>query len=164
MLASITSANPKIDNYKFTTINPNLGVAMYDDKEITLADIPGLIEGAHAGVGLGIKFLKHVERCKTLLHLIDISEENLIKSYKQIRKELGEYSKELLRKKEIIVLNKVDLLSKEEARNKRKKFDEKLKKKVIELSTLDKQLISKLIFSYWHCYFSKSLSTIYVII
>ena len=144
LLASITSANPKIANYKFTTINPNLGVAMYDDKEITLADIPGLIEGAHTGVGLGIKFLKHVERCKTLLHLIDISEEDLIKSYKQIRKELGEYSKELLKKKEIIVLNKVDLLSKEDLKIKKSKFEEKLRKKIIELSTLDKKLISNL--------------------
>ena len=144
LLASITSANPKIANYKFTTLNPNLGVAMYDDKEITLADIPGLIEGAHTGVGLGIKFLKHVERCKTLLHLIDINEEDLVKSYKQIRKELGEYSRELLRKKEIIVLNKVDQLSKEEFKIKKKKFEEKLKKKIIELSTLDKKLISRL--------------------
>jgi len=144
LLASITSANPKIANYKFTTINPNLGVAMYDDKEITLADIPGLIEGAHAGVGLGIKFLKHVERCKTLLHLVDITEEDLIKSYKQIRKELGEYSRELLRKKEIIVLNKVDLLSKEEFKIKKKEFEEKMKKQIIELSTLDKKLISRL--------------------
>jgi len=144
LLASITSANPKIANYKFTTINPNLGVAMYDDKEITLADIPGLIEGAHNGVGLGIKFLKHVERCKTLLHLIDVTEEDLIKSYKQIRKELREYSRELLRKKEIIVLNKVDLLSKAEFKVKKKEFEEKLKKKIIELSTLDKKLISRL--------------------
>jgi len=144
LLASITSANPKIANYKFTTINPNLGVAMYDDKEITLADIPGLIEGAHTGVGLGIKFLKHVERCKTLLHLVDITEEDLIKSYKQIRKELGEYSRELLRKKEIIVLNKVDLLSKEEFKIKKKEFEEKMKKQIIELSTLDKKLISRL--------------------
>ena len=144
LLASITSANPKIANYKFTTINPNLGVAMYDDKEITLADIPGLIEGAHTGVGLGIKFLKHVERCKTLLHLIDVNEENLIKSYKQIRKELGEYSRELLRKKEIIVLNKVDLLSETEFKIKKKEFEEKLKKKIIKLSTLDKRLISSL--------------------
>jgi len=144
LLASITSANPKIANYKFTTINPNLGVAMYDNKEITLADIPGLIEGAHTGVGLGIKFLKHVERCKALLHLIDITEEDLIKSYKQIRKELGEYSKELLRKKEIIVLNKVDLLSKAEFKIKKKEFEEKLKKKITELSTLDKKLISSL--------------------
>tara|TARA_B100000989_G_scaffold296812_1_gene280878 strand:+ start:285 stop:1268 length:984 start_codon:yes stop_codon:yes gene_type:complete len=144
LLASITSANPKIADYKFTTINPNLGVAIYDDKEITLADIPGLIEGAHTGVGLGIKFLKHVERCKTLLHLIDISDEDLINSYKQIRKELGEYSKELLRKKEIIVLNKVDLLSKRVFKNKKKKFEEKLRKKAIELSTLDKGSISEL--------------------
>ena len=144
LLASMTSANPKIANYKFTTINPNLGVAMYDNKEITLADIPGLIEGAHTGVGLGIKFLKHVERCKTLLHLIDISEKDLIKSYKQIRKELGKYSKELLKKKEIIVLNKIDLLSKGDLKIKIKKFEEKLRKKIIELSTLDKKLISKL--------------------
>ena len=140
----MTSANPKIANYKFTTINPNLGVAIYDDKEITLADIPGLIEGAHTGVGLGIKFLKHVERCKTLLHLIDISNDDLIKSYKQIRRELGEYSKELLRKKEIIVLNKIDLLSKEDLKIKKKKFEEKLRKKIVELSTLDKKLINKL--------------------
>ena len=144
LLGSMTSANPKIANYKFTTINPNLGVAIYDDKEITLADIPGLIEGAHTGVGLGIKFLKHVERCKTLLHLIDISNDDLIKSYKQIRRELGEYSKELLRKKEIIVLNKIDLLSKEDLKIKKKKFEEKLRKKIIELSTLDKKLINKL--------------------
>ena len=144
LLGSMTSANPKIANYKFTTINPNLGVAIYDDKEITLADIPGLIEGAHTGVGLGIKFLKHVERCKTLLHLIDVSDDDLIKSYKQIRRELGEYSKELLRKKEIIVLNKIDLLSKEDLKIKKKKFEEKLKKKIIELSTLDKKLINKL--------------------
>jgi len=88
LLASVTSANPKIANYKFTTLNPNLGVTMYDDKEITLADIPGLIEGAHIGTGLGIKFLKHIERCKTLLHLIDITESDLVNSYNQVREEL----------------------------------------------------------------------------
>ena len=98
LLASITSATPKIANYKFTTINPNLGVALYDDKEITLADIPGIIEGAHSGSGLGIKFLKHIERCKTLLHLIDVKEDNLINIYKQIRNELKKYSKELIKK------------------------------------------------------------------
>ena len=85
LLAAITSATPKIANYKFTTLNPNLGVAVYDDKEITLADIPGLIEGAHEGVGLGIKFLKHIERCKSLLHMIDITEGDLKKSYSQVR-------------------------------------------------------------------------------
>ena len=67
LLAAVTSATPKIANYKFTTLNPNLGVMLYDDKEITLADIPGLIEGAHSGTGLGIKFLKHIERCKSIL-------------------------------------------------------------------------------------------------
>ena len=96
LLASMTSANPKIANYKFTTINPNLGVASYDDKEVTLADIPGLIEGAHTGTGLGIKFLKHIERCKTLLHLIDITEDDLFISYNQVRKELSKYSKDLV--------------------------------------------------------------------
>ena len=112
LLASMTSATPKIANYKFTTLNPNLGVAVYDDKEITLADIPGLIEGAHSGVGQGIKFLIHIERCKTLLHLIDINEEDLVSSYKQVRNELKSYGKELIKKKEIIVFNKIDLLQK----------------------------------------------------
>ena len=116
LLASMTSATPKIANYKFTTLNPNLGVAVYDDKEITLADIPGLIEGAHSGVGLGIKFLKHIERCKTLLHLIDINEEDLVSSYKQVRNELKSYGKELIKKKEIIVFNKIDLLQKKKYR------------------------------------------------
>ena len=91
MLAAITNATPKIANYKFTTLNPNLGVTIYDNKEITIADIPGLIEGAHIGVGLGIKFLKHIERCKTLLHLIDATEENIENLYKQVRNELGKY-------------------------------------------------------------------------
>ena len=95
LLASITSAKPKIANYKFTTLNPNLGVTRYDDKEITIADIPGLIENAHKGVGLGIKFLKHIERCKTLLHLIDVNEDNLVESYMQVRNELSKYSKNI---------------------------------------------------------------------
>ena len=144
LLASMTSARPKIANYKFTTLNPNLGVAMYDDKEITLADIPGLIEGAHAGVGLGIKFLKHIERCKTLLHLIDINEENLLENYKQVRNELKEYSKQLVKKEEIIVFNKIDLIDKKTLLNKKKDFEDKIKKKVHLLSTLDKASISKI--------------------
>mgnify|MGYP006257928499 FL=1 len=144
LLASITSANPKIANYKFTTLNPNLGVAVYDDKEITLADIPGLIEGAHKGVGLGTKFLKHIERCKTLLHLIDVTEEDLIRSYKQIRAELGKYSKSLLKKNEIIVLNKIDLIDKKNLDSKKKILSGKIKKKIYDLSTLDKSKISKI--------------------
>ena len=144
LLASITNANPKIANYKFTTLNPNLGVATYDDKEITIADIPGLIEGAHQGVGLGIKFLKHIERCKTLLHMIDVTDENLENSYKQIKNELKNYSKELLNKKEIIVLNKVDLLEKKIVEKIKKKFSKNKKSEVITLSTLEKKSVTNI--------------------
>ena len=142
LLASMTSANPKIANYKFTTINPNLGVASYDDKEITLADIPGLIEGAHKGTGLGIKFLKHIERCNTLLHLIDITENDLFVSYNQVRKELSKYGKDLAKKKEIVVLNKIDLVEEEEKVEKIKKLNSKLKKNIFLMSTMDKKSVS----------------------
>ena len=144
LLAAITSATPKIANYKFTTLNPNLGVAVYDDKEITLADIPGLIEGAHEGVGLGIKFLKHIERCKSLLHMIDITEEDLKKSYSQVRKELKNYSKDLLKKDEIVVLNKIDLLEDKEVKKIKDDFLKKYKVNLVTLSTLDKKSISKI--------------------
>ncbi len=144
LLASLTSANPKIANYKFTTLNPNLGVAMYDDKEITLADIPGLIEGAHTGTGLGIKFLKHIERCKTLLHLIDITEEDLVKSYKQVRNELKKYSKDLLKKEELIVFNKVDLITKDQINKKISIFKKKVDKNVLSMSTIDKKTVSNI--------------------
>ena len=144
LLAAITNANPKIANYKFTTLNPNLGVATYDNKEITLADIPGLIEGAHTGVGLGIKFLKHIERCKTLLHMIDITEENLEKSYNQIKEELGSYSKELLKKKEVIVVNKIDLLDKKTVEEIIKSFSKNKKCEVITLSTFNKDTVTKI--------------------
>ena len=142
LLASMTSANPKIANYRFTTINPNLGVASYDDKEVTLADIPGLIEGAHTGTGLGIKFLKHIERCKTLLHLIDITEDDLFISYNQVRKELSKYSKDLVKKKEIVVLNKTDLIDEEEKKEKIKKLKNKLKKNIFFMSIMDKKSVS----------------------
>ena len=144
LLAAITNATPKIANYKFTTLNPNLGVAIYDDKEITLADIPGLVEGAHEGVGLGIQFLKHIERCKTLMHLIDITDENIENTYQQVKKELGSYSEEILEKKEIIVLNKTDLLDKKEVEKIVKKFSKDKNSEVLTLSTLEKESISKI--------------------
>ena len=144
LLASLTRAKPKIANYKFTTLNPNLGVSIYDDKEITLADIPGLIEGAHEGSGLGIKFLKHIERCKTLLHLIDITEKDLIHSYRQVRIELKKYSKELEKKKEIVVFNKIDLINKDEIKYKLTKFKKRIKKNVLLISTLDKTSLSEI--------------------
>ena len=144
LLAAITSATPKIANYKFTTLNPNLGVAVYDDKEITLADIPGLIEGAHEGVGLGIKFLKLIERCKSLLHMIDITEDDLKKSYSQVRKELKNYSKDLLKKDEIVVLNKIDLLDDKEVKKIKDNFLKKYKVKLTTLSTFNKKSISEI--------------------
>jgi len=144
LLSKVTAAKPKIANYKFTTINPNLGVARYDDKEVTLADIPGLIENAHKGVGLGIKFLKHIERCKTLLHLIDVNEDDILDSYRQVRKELGKYSKKLLNKSEIVIFNKIDLITKEELMKKKLKFKGKFKKNILLLSTLDKKQTLKI--------------------
>jgi len=144
LLAAITSATPKIANYKFTTLNPNLGVAVYDNKEITIADIPGLIEGAHTGIGLGIKFLKHIERCKTLLHLIDITEENIEKLYKQVRNELGKYSKDLLKKDELIVFNKIDLIDKNKLNKKKDKFSKKIKNDVLTISTFNKTSVAKI--------------------
>ena len=142
LLASLTSATPKIANYKFTTLNPNLGVAIYDDREIILADIPGLIEGAHRGAGLGIKFLKHIERCKALLHLIDVSESDVIDSYLKVRNEMKKYSPELLKKEEIVVFNKTDLIDKDEISEKMRSFKKSIKKSVLTTSTLDKISIS----------------------
>ena len=144
LLAAITNANPKIANYQFTTLNPNLGVASYDDKEVTLADIPGLIEGAHEGTGLGTKFLKHIERCKSLLHLIDITNDDLKKSYNQVKKELRNYSKDLIKKKELIVLNKIDLLDKDIVKKTVKSFSKDKDCEVLTLSTLEKDSISKI--------------------
>ena len=133
LLSVLTSAKPKIANYPFTTINPNLGVVSYDDKEITLADIPGLTEGAHEGIGLGDKFLRHIERCKSLLHLIDITEDNLLENYSKIRKELFKYSSKLLKKREIIVFNKIDMIDEKEINKKLSIFKRKIKKKFVKI-------------------------------
>ena len=144
LLAAITNANPKIANYQFTTLNPNLGVASYDDKEITIADIPGLVEGAHKGTGLGIQFLKHIERCKSLLHMIDVTNDDLKKSYKQIKNELKKYSTKLSKKKELVVLNKVDLIDNNELKKMIKEFSKNTKSEVITLSTLEKRSVSQI--------------------
>ena len=139
LLAALTKAKPKIANYQFTTLNPNLGVTSYDNKELILADIPGLIEGANEGVGLGYKFLKHIERCKNLLHLIDITETNLLKCYFQVRKELKKYSDKLINKKEIVVLNKTDLIDKEEILKITNELKKKIKTKIFIISTVKKE-------------------------
>tara|TARA_Y100000758_G_scaffold143727_1_gene101939 strand:- start:66 stop:1052 length:987 start_codon:yes stop_codon:yes gene_type:complete len=134
LLSVLTKAKPKIANYPFTTINPNLGVTSYSDKEITIADIPGLIEGAHEGVGLGDKFLRHIERCKSLIHLIDITENDILENYLKIRKELSKYSNGLLKKKEIIVFNKIDIMNVNEINEKINYFRKKTKKKIYKIS------------------------------
>ena len=144
-LTTSTKARPKIADYPFTTLKPNLGVVQFDDKEIVMADIPGLIEGAHKGIGLGDKFLKHVERCKSLLHIIDINEDDLIKKYKIIREELSQYSEKLTKKKEIVVFNKIDLLTEEEKNNKIKEFKKFYKKKFFQISILKKQNIKEVL-------------------
>ena len=144
LLASITNATPKIANYQFTTLNPNLGVASYDNKEITIADIPGLIEGAHEGTGLGIQFLKHIERCKTILHLIDITVNDIEIAYNQVRNELLSYSPDLIKKKELIVLNKVDLIEEELVKEITSSFSKKINGEIVLLSTLEKKSISKI--------------------
>ena len=128
LLSRCTRAKPKIANYPFTTINPNLGVLNINHKEVILADIPGLIEGSHKGVGLGDKFLRHIERCKVLIHLIDISEKDIIGNYLKIRNELSKYDKSILKKKEIIIFNKSDLVNMNLITKKLKNFKKKIKK------------------------------------
>ena len=109
-----------------------------------MADIPGLVEGAHKGIGLGDKFLRHIERCKVLLHLIDISEEDLISIYENIKFELSTYDKNLLKKKEIIFFNKSDLLNKKEINKKLKEFKRKVKSKYEIISVFSDKDIQKI--------------------
>ncbi len=110
LISAITDAKPKIADYPFTTLSPNLGIVKYKDyKSFTVADIPGIIEGAHEGKGLGLKFLRHIERTKVLLFLIDITSENYQKDYDTLYNELRSYSKKLAEKKKIISLSKSDL-------------------------------------------------------
>jgi GTP-binding protein len=109
LLSKISGATPKIADYPFTTLHPILGVIRQFDEELVIADIPGLIEGAHEGRGLGDQFLAHIERCKVLLHILDSSDENIIENYKTVHNELKKYGKKLTNKKEIIALSKVDL-------------------------------------------------------
>ena len=144
LLSVLTKAKPKIANYPFTTINPNLGVTSYSDKEITIADIPGLIEGAHEGIGLGDKFLRHIERCKSLIHLIDITENNILENYLKIRKELSKYSNNLLKKKEIIVFNKIDIINTNKINEKINFFKKKIKKNIYKISVAQNNGLSTL--------------------
>lgn len=144
LLQALTNAHPKIANYPFTTLEPNLGV-MYsgDDANIILADIPGLIEGASSGKGLGIKFLKHIEKTNLIAHCIDVTQDNPVNVYKIVRKEFEQFNPELLDKTEVIILTKTDIVDDKEV-EKKVKIMEKLKKQVIPVSVIDDSSLKKL--------------------
>ena len=137
LLSVISKARPKIADYPFTTKNPVLGVVSYYDKNFTVADLPGLIEGASEGVGLGIRFLKHVERTRVFLHLIDVldpTHPDPVEAYSLIRKELEAFNPDFLNRPEIIVLSKADRPEALELIEKTKKYFQKKKKKVFIIS------------------------------
>ena len=137
-LKCITNAKPKIANYPFTTLHPNLGVVNYNNhSELVLADVPGIIKNANKGVGLGLKFLGHVEKCKILLHFIDSSQSNIKNNYKLIRKELNLYNSSLSDKLEIIVLTKSDLINKNQINLKMKTLSKIIKNKILAISIND---------------------------
>lgn len=144
-LSRISNARPKIADYPFTTLEPNLGVSKIHDQEFIFADIPGLIEGASQGKGLGDKFLRHIERTNIIIHLIDINSSDLKKDYQTIRNELQKWSPILLNKKEIIALNKIDILPKEEASERAKKFQQEINQPVFPISAVSGQGIKELL-------------------
>lgn len=135
-LTAVTKARPKIADYPFTTLHPNLGVAWIDGKELVLADIPGLIEGAHEGTGLGDRFLKHVERCSVFLHLIDATSDDVVRDYKTIRRELELYKAKLADKPEVIALNKTDSLPAEEINKKLKALSKATPSPIFAISAI----------------------------
>ena len=121
LLSRLSHAKPKIADYPFTTLHPQLGVVRIDDEtEFVLADLPGLIEGASEGAGLGTRFLGHVERCAAVLHLVDGTEENIVGAYRTIRRELADYGHGLADKPEVVGLNKIDAIHPDEVENKRR--------------------------------------------
>jgi GTP-binding protein len=122
LLARTTSAKPKIADYPFTTLHPNLGVVRHKGKEFVLADIPGLIEGAHEGAGIGDRFLGHVERCRALIHLVDAAGDDPGKAYTTIRGELAAYGHGLAEKTELVVLSRADVATKEQLKSARAKL------------------------------------------
>ena len=145
LLSCLTHARPKIADYPFTTLYPNLGIATLPDREVLLADIPGLIEGASEGIGLGDRFLKHVERCSVLVHLIDGTIEDVVQSYKIIRAELKKYNTQLVKKPEVIALNKIDSLSKEEIQQKVSQLKKASRKSVYAISGISGQGLSAML-------------------
>lgn len=137
-ISAVTNAKAKIEDYPFSTLTPQLGMIQFDDREVVIADIPGLIEDAHLGKGLGDKFLAHVERCSVILHLIDASTEDPVESYVKIRNEIELYNLSLHKKPEIIVLNKSDIVDEEILNKLKLEFKEKTGKDVFVISAATK--------------------------
>src|SRR5262245_57684196 len=135
-LAAVSAARPKIADYPFTTLHPQLGVVAIDEREFVLADIPGLIEGAHGGSGLGDRFLGHVERCRVLLHLVDGTGEHAGKAYKVVRDELKAYDAELAEKPEIVALNKSDAMTPEQLKQQTARLKRVARKTPIVISAV----------------------------
>ena len=144
-IKKISAAKPKIGDYPFTTITPNLANILINNKEFTFADIPGVIEDAHKGKGLGLDFLSHIERCKILLHLIDVTDDKITKNYKIIRNEIKKYKNKVEKKNELICLTKIDLLEKNELEYKTNKLKNMCKKQIYSCSNFTGEGIKKVI-------------------
>ncbi len=135
-LATVTGARPKIANYPFTTLHPGLGVVQAGDTEFVLADIPGLIEGANEGAGLGVRFLGHIERCRVLLHLVDATEPDVATAYRTVRRELRAYGEGIEKKKEIVALSKCDAVTEADLEAKIEELKKACRKKPLVLSAV----------------------------
>jgi len=144
LLRKISAAKPKVADYPFTTLEPKLGVVRTNDDEVVVADIPGLLSGAHKGNGLGFQFLKHIERCKSIIHLIDVTNEDIINEYNTICEELDKYDQSIKKKQKIIALNKCDLITNTEITTIKKDFENKLDKNVHMISAISGYGIDKI--------------------
>src|SRR5262252_3986490 len=148
-LSKVSAAKPKIADYPFTTLHPQLGVVNADGREFVLADIPGLIEGAHEGVGLGDRFLGHVERCRVLLHLVDATTEHAGKAYKTVRGELEAYGGQLTEKIEIVALNKIDAVDAGELKKQKDRLKRAAKQAPLVLSAVSGQGVEDVMRALW---------------
>ena len=144
LLRKISAAKPKVADYPFTTLEPKLGVVRANDDEVVVADIPGLLSGAHKGNGLGFQFLKHIERCKSIIHLIDVTNEDIFSEYKTICEELDKYDQSIKQKKKIIALNKCDLITDTQIKKIKKNFENKLQNNVYMISAISGYGIEKI--------------------
>ncbi len=138
LLSALTNAKPKIGNYPYTTLTPQLGIIRNLEQEVIISDIPGLIKDAHKGIGIGTRFLGHVERCKALIHVIDVTNKNPVYSFKTVIKELEEYGYNLINKNQIVIINKIDLVDKDILQKTLQKIKKYSNMKVYSCSALKK--------------------------